>query len=1063
MPQLDAKLSIQPAFERTVAALKELQAALDAVKRKAETPGGAGSRSAISATGSGAAQATKEVEKLGTAVGKTTKAVTEAERSGPEPFGRTRTALQSISRQLETARTQLLGFIGLQAAFRGAQQVAELADRYAGMTARLRIATRDQTEYNQALDTTRALSQRYNQPLAATGTLLTRTLSAVRSLGGGLREAGIATEALVASLRITGATGAEANSAILQFSQALGAGALRGEEFNAINEAAPRLMDALAAGLRKPRGELKALAEEGKLTTAVIVQALSGQLPKLREEAAKIPATIGSATQGLSNAMLQLVGSTAEGSKGVQAVVNLLTLLAENLDKVLALVAALAVGLAALKLGVFAQAIVTAGAAAAKAAVGVAAFGAAIRGALFYITGPVGWIVALVAAAAAWLQLGEAKEKATQRTEDVVAAELAEAEQQLILARQGARDASVLALQQERLRETEAAGNVRRLEAELASVRDRRAADARAAARAAEKDGGPIDLDDPKTRADFEKQYESRLKVVKRFEDERAKYVRSKDQEIDRARAAGAAPQALAALEQQKADALAEQDRSRREALEKFDRRDQATKVAQAKAAFEAQIELALDAIAREKQVNQEAYDDKLRDLQSYLARRRDLEEQEAALRLKKLADEIAKEEAALRTNRERLKHAKAGNDREGLETAVAAGTAKVLQLETEIIKITRDENDAKRERLRLESNLTKELALQRQQIEFQLQDASGVDLTRDQIRERVTAANKAALDAFRQAGDKEGEKKVLKLIDFQTNAQELAKFERDVQLVQQSLANREAALQQQAATGAITQADAERQVLDLRRQQIPVLEQILLAMEALAQTPEDRQRIEQIKLQLGLLKDLRTETAKSLKADAVSGLGDAISNVVTRTKTAKEALLDMLGSFARSLVNLLSRRLAEKLVNQFIDAAGSFGGGGGGNFFATLAGFFLHSGGVVGEGGRRSSVPMAAFALAPRYHAGGIAGLRPREVPAILEQGEEVLTADDPRHVRNGGRGGRGSLIDNLNVTVQMDGGSGGADDQALAQGLGRSIRSAVDDRLREEMRPGGLLYGRA
>ncbi len=38
--------------------------------------------------------------------------------------------------------------------------------------------------------------------------------------------------------------------------------------------------------------------------------------------------------------------------------------------------------------------------------------------------------------------------------------------------------------------------------------------------------------------------------------------------------------------------------------------------------------------------------------------------------------------------------------------------------------------------------------------------------------------------------------------------------------------------------------------------------------------------------------------------------------------------------------------------------------------------------------------------------HGGGIAGLRPNEVPSILERGEEVLTAKDPRHANNGGKG---------------------------------------------------------
>ena len=55
------------------------------------------------------------------------------------------------------------------------------------------------------------------------------------------------------------------------------------------------------------------------------------------------------------------------------------------------------------------------------------------------------------------------------------------------------------------------------------------------------------------------------------------------------------------------------------------------------------------------------------------------------------------------------------------------------------------------------------------------------------------------------------------------------------------------------------------------------------------------------------------------------------------------------------------------------------------------------------------------AFAGAPRYHSGTeFAGLKSDEVPAILQRGEEVVTARDPRHVRNGG--GRSTPV---NVTI--------------------------------------------
>lgn len=83
-----------------------------------------------------------------------------------------------------------------------------------------------------------------------------------------------------------------------------------------------------------------------------------------------------------------------------------------------------------------------------------------------------------------------------------------------------------------------------------------------------------------------------------------------------------------------------------------------------------------------------------------------------------------------------------------------------------------------------------------------------------------------------------------------------------------------------------------------------------------------------------------------------------------------------------------------------------------------AFAGIF-HEGGVVGAGGGtfRAISPLM-FANAPRYHTGGIPGLAPDEVPAVLQKGEEVLTRKDPRHRNNGGLSsvaGGGTLSVNL------------------------------------------------
>ena len=66
----------------------------------------------------------------------------------------------------------------------------------------------------------------------------------------------------------------QAAAAQLQLNQALGSGRLAGEEFNAINEATPQVISAVADVLNVARGEVKGLAADGKVSADVLVAAL---------------------------------------------------------------------------------------------------------------------------------------------------------------------------------------------------------------------------------------------------------------------------------------------------------------------------------------------------------------------------------------------------------------------------------------------------------------------------------------------------------------------------------------------------------------------------------------------------------------------------------------------------------------------------------------------------------------------------------------------------------------------------------------------------------------------
>lgn len=121
-----------------------------------------------------------------------------------------------------------------------------------------------------------------------------------------------------------------------------------------------------------------------------------------------------------------------------------------------------------------------------------------------------------------------------------------------------------------------------------------------------------------------------------------------------------------------------------------------------------------------------------------------------------------------------------------------------------------------------------------------------------------------------------------------------------------------------------------------------------------------------------GFIKDL--ESGKS----AAQALGDALQKVADK----------LLNSAMDSLFNPESQGGADIL-------GGLFGGSkSGGLFGGAIIPGILHAGGVAGHDGygHGRSVSPAMFAGATRYHTGGVAGLKPGEIPAILQRGEIVL-----------------------------------------------------------------------
>jgi tape measure domain-containing protein len=256
-------------------------------------------------------------------------------------------ATAGIARAADAAKAALSA-IGIGA---GLSQIIAMSDQYAKFTAQLRLATQSTREYGIAYADVKRIATTAQADLGATGVLYARIANGTRELGIGQQQVAKITETVNLALKVSGATAEESSSAMLQLSQSFASGTLRGEEFNAVNEAAPRLMLALADGIGVPVGALKQMASNGLITSQIMADVLPKALEKLRDEATQVQ-TISGAFQVLKNNMMEFTGIQSNANGTVALLTGGIGLLANNLGLLMGVISALT----AAKLGIWAEA-----------------------------------------------------------------------------------------------------------------------------------------------------------------------------------------------------------------------------------------------------------------------------------------------------------------------------------------------------------------------------------------------------------------------------------------------------------------------------------------------------------------------------------------------------------------------------------------------------------------------------------------------------------------------------------------------------------------------------------
>jgi tape measure domain-containing protein len=238
-------------------------------------------------------------------------------RDGERALGR----LQQAGNKAENALGRMASM--LASAF-AVSKIIEYADAYTNLQNRLKLVTDSTEALGQATQNVIDIAQNSRQSLGATGDLYFKISQNADKLGLSVADVSQVTETFGKTLALSGAGTQQAEAAILQFSQALASGVIRGDEFNSVAENAPAAMDAFSRALGVTKGDLRKLAAEGSLTSDVLIQALKEQSEEVDKAFGKTESTISQAFTNLKNNVIVFVGQMNEATGASKDFVSVL-------------------------------------------------------------------------------------------------------------------------------------------------------------------------------------------------------------------------------------------------------------------------------------------------------------------------------------------------------------------------------------------------------------------------------------------------------------------------------------------------------------------------------------------------------------------------------------------------------------------------------------------------------------------------------------------------------------------------------------------------------------------
>lgn len=209
------------------------------------------------------------------------------------------------AKKVKSVWSSLGGVIKSAIAAFSAKQVIELADSMTTTRARLDLM-------NDGLQTTAELQDMIMESANRSRASYQTTADAVAKMGIMAGDAFSSNEELIAfselinkQFTIAGTSAAGIDAAMLQLTQAMSSGVLRGEELNSIFEQAPTIIQTIADYLGVPIGKIREMAAEGQITSTVVKNAMLASADEINAKFASMPMTFSQAWTVAKNIILE--------------------------------------------------------------------------------------------------------------------------------------------------------------------------------------------------------------------------------------------------------------------------------------------------------------------------------------------------------------------------------------------------------------------------------------------------------------------------------------------------------------------------------------------------------------------------------------------------------------------------------------------------------------------------------------------------------------------------------------------------------------------------------------